>query len=165
MQPEKLRRTVEEKTAQLTTLAFHDPLTGLANRRLLNEQLEQEIHHLLRNKTQAALLYVDLDDFKRINDSMGHEVGDELLQHISDRFRATLRKSDIVARLGGDEFAILLRDSDSAGQVKKTADKLISLVQQPLTLKDREVTVSATIGITLIPGDADSCRNDHITAF
>jgi len=153
LQPEKLRKTVEEKTAQLITLAFHDPLTGLANRRLLNEQLEQEIQHLLRNKTHAALLYVDLDDFKRINDSMGHEVGDELLQHISDRFRATLRKSDIVARLGGDEFAILLRDSHSAGQVRKTADKLIALVQQPLTLKDRDVTVSATIGITLIPDD------------
>jgi len=153
LQPEILRRTVEEKTAQLKILAFHDPLTGLPNRRLLNEQLKQEIQHLLRNKGQAALLYVDLDDFKRINDSMGHEVGDELLQHISDRFRTTLRKSDIVARLGGDEFAILLQDSDSAGQVKKTADDLISLVQQPLALKDRDVTISATIGITLIPGD------------
>jgi len=153
LQPEKLRQTVEEKTAQLSNLAFHDPLTGLANRRLLNEQLEQEIKYLLCNKTQAGLLYIDLDDFKRINDSMGHEVGDELLQLISDRFRSTLRKRDIVARLGGDEFAVLLRGPDSAAQVKKTADKLIALVRKPLVLKGREVTISASIGITLLPND------------
>jgi len=153
MQPETLRRTVEEKTAQLSNLAFHDSLTGLANRRYLNEQLEQEIQYLLRNKAQAALLYVDLDDFKRINDSMGHEVGDELLKLVSDRFSTALRKSDIVARLGGDEFAVLLRDPDSAAQVMKIADKLIELVQQSMVLKGREVTVSASAGITMMPND------------
>ena len=152
-QPEKLRRTVEEKTAQLKEFAFHDQLTGLANRRLLNAQLEQEIQRLIRNKKQAALLYIDLDDFKRINDSMGHEAGDVLLQIISTRLLNTLRKNDIVARLGGDEFAILLLDTDSISHVSRTADKLLEVVQRPVPLNDREVIVSATIGITIIPDD------------
>lgn len=153
LQPEKLRLKVEEKTHQLKTLAFHDQLTGLANRLLLNEQLEQEIQRLLRNNLQAALLYIDLDDFKRINDSMGHETGDQLLQVISERFLVNMRKQDIVARLGGDEFAILLLDTDSIEHVKKTADNFIDLVEMPALLNDREVIVSATIGIAMIPGD------------
>ena len=99
------------------------------------------------------MLYLDLDHFKRINNSMGHETGDRLLQTIADRFRTTLRKNDLVARLDGDEFAILLLDTDSVAHVQKTADKLIGLVQQPFALNGGEVIVSATIGIAMIPDD------------
>ncbi len=152
-QPEKLRLIVREKTTELERLAFHDELTGLPNRRLLNEQLEQEIRDLLRYNKRGALFYLDLDDFKRINDSMSHEAGDQLLKTIAQRLRNSLRKNDIVARLGGDEFAALLLDIDSVGHVQKIAEKLIHSITQPVILGKREVVVSATIGITLIPDD------------
>lgn len=152
-QPEKLRLIVKEKTRELENLAFHDELTGLPNRRLLNEQLGQEIRDLLRYNKRGALFYLDLDDFKRINDSMSHEAGDQLLKTIALRLRANLRNNDIVARLGGDEFAALLLDIDSVAHVQKIAEKLIHSISQPVILGKREVIVSATIGITLIPDD------------
>lgn len=154
-QPEVLRRTVERQTCELKTLAFHDHLTGLANRRLLIAQLEQEIRDLQRNRTRAALLYVDLDDFKRINDTMGHDAGDVLLKKTAARFRDTLRRNDIISRLGGDEFAILLVDVDAFDNVRKVADHLVETMRKPMSINCHEIVVSASIGITLIPDDGD----------
>lgn len=157
-QPEKLRLIVQEKTADLENLAFHDELTGLPNRRLLNAQLEQEIRDLLRYNKRGALFFLDLDDFKRINDSMSHEAGDRLLQTIAQRLQNSLRKNDIVARLGGDEFAALLLDIDSVDHVRKIAEKLLCSICKPMTLGKREVVISATIGITVIPDDGSDAN-------
>lgn len=158
-QPEKLRRIVAQKTAELQTLAFHDALTGLANRRLLYEHLEQTLHQSARQPLRAALLYLDLDDFKRINDLMGHDVGDRVLQQVAQRLSEALRNMDIVARLGGDEFAVLLQGLDQqacAQQAGLVANKLITVIEKPLSLEGKTFTISASIGITLMPVDGDS---------
>jgi diguanylate cyclase (GGDEF)-like protein len=151
LQPQKLRTTVEEKTQELKHQAFHDQLTGLGNRYLLYEQLNFTIGNAVRNGTSASLLCLDLDDFKRINDTMGHEMGDLLLQKMTKRFQQSLRKNDILARIGGDEFAILLLDTKSVSHVQKFTNKLIELIRQPVVLRNSEVTVSASIGISMIP--------------
>lgn len=157
-QPDKLRRIVAQKTAELQNLAFHDALTGLANRRLLQEHLEQTLRQSGREPLRAALLYLDLDDFKRINDLLGHATGDQVLQHVAHRLVGELRSMDIVARLGGDEFAVLLQGLDhhtSAQQASQLANNLIKVIEQPLSLDARTFTISASIGITLLPADGD----------
>ncbi len=152
-QPEKLKEIVRQKTAELEELAFYDHLTGLANRRLLIEQLTQVIRQSARDKHAAALLYLDLDDFKRVNDSLGHEAGDRLLKNISDRLTSIVRESDIVARLGGDEFAVLLIDAKSLRDVSRIAEKLIEQIEKPVPLDNKEFIVSTSVGITMIPTD------------
>ncbi|MCL6416162.1 EAL domain-containing protein [Aestuariirhabdus sp. Z084] len=154
-QPVILRRVVAEKTRQLEELAFYDPLTGLANRRLLNEQIDLILKRMRRDGGKAALLYLDLDDFKIINDSMGHSVGDQLLARVAGRLRAVVRESDLVARLGGDEFAILLQDMRLPDSSIAVCKKLISSLRQPIMIEGKEFVVSTSIGVTLLPGDGD----------
>ncbi len=154
-QPDKLRRIVKRKTQELETLAYQDALTGLSNRRLLREQLEQAIRQAQRKQESAALIYLDLDDFKRVNDLLGHEAGDQVLQQVSRRITATLRSSDLVARLGGDEFAVLLPNPVSSSAVSRIASSLISVIEQPVLLNSKEFIISASMGITLIPDDGD----------
>lgn len=154
--PEQLQITVDRQTEKLRHLAFKDHLTGLANRRLLLAQIKQEILDLKRNHTLAALLCVDLDDFKRINDTMGHDAGDTLLQKTAARFRDTLRSNDIIARLGGDEFAILLVDVGNYENVSRVTGNLLAVMQRPVTIQNHELVVTGSIGITLIPNDGDN---------
>lgn len=169
LHPQKLKTTVEEKTQELKFMAFHDQLTGLGNRHLLHEQLNFAIGNAVRNGTSAALLCLDLDDFKRINDSMGHEMGDLLLQKVTNRFQQGLRKNDLLSRLGGDEFAVLFLDSKSVSHVQIFANKLLELIQQPVLLQKREVSVSASIGIAMIPEDGKDAgillRNADIALY
>ena len=150
-QPEKLRQTVIGKTRELAHQANHDALTGLANRRFFSAQLDRVVREYARYGQPAILLYMDLDDFKRINDSMGHIAGDHLLQQIAARLKAAVRDTDIVARLGGDEFGILLLGSESTSDVNKIAEKIIATVEQPVELGSKSFVVSTSIGITLIP--------------
>lgn len=152
-QPELLQLVVKQKTAELEKLAFNDHLTGLANRRYLNKYLEQFLFEQKRSHKTAALLYLDLDDFKRINDSMGHDYGDQLLIQVAERITKSVRVGDIVSRLGGDEFAVLLLNADSVCSVSNIAEKLIEEIKQPVIFGDRSLIVSASIGITLIPQD------------
>ncbi len=154
-QPERLQLIVRQKTAELEEWAFYDHLTGLANRRLLAEQLTQVIRQSARDKQAAALLYLDLDDFKRVNDSLGHEAGDRLLKKIALRLTALVRESDIVARLGGDEFAVLLIDAKSLRDVSRIAEKLIEQIEKPVPLDNKEFIVSTSVGITMIPTDGN----------
>ena len=154
-QPDKLRRLVKRKTKELETLAFRDALTGLSNRRLLGEHLGQIIKQTQRKGETAALIYLDLDDFKRVNDLLGHEAGDQVLQQISQRITSTLRKSDLVARLGGDEFAVLLMNPVSISNVSRVAKSLITVIEQPVILSNKEFLISASMGITMVPTDGD----------
>jgi len=157
-EPKRLKVLVEEKTKELEHLAFHDALTGLVNRQLLKEELEQEIRNIHRHGGHLAVMYLDLDDFKRINDSMGHEAGDRVLKSIAQRIKRVVSENDIVARLGGDEFAVLLLDLESHNDAMNIAEKITEEVAQPITLDQREALVSASVGITVFPEDSQNAE-------
>ncbi len=141
--------------AELRKLAFHDPLTGLPNRRLLRDRLQQVIRQARRSGGRAAVLYLDLDRFKRINDTLGHEAGDELLREVAERLRLTVRQEDSICRVGGDEFVVLLREVDGAPAAGAVAGKIIEALRQPIALADGEVTTTTSVGIALIPDDSE----------
>ncbi|HDZ09978.1 putative bifunctional diguanylate cyclase/phosphodiesterase [Pseudohongiella sp.] len=143
-----------ETQAQMEKLAFYDPLTGLENRRLFRDRLEQGLRHLRRSKKPMALLFLDLDQFKRINDTLGHDAGDELLCTVAQRLRDCVREEDIVARLGGDEFTILLANITSPDDAGLVARKILRALIEPIALSTQEVTVSCSIGITVAPEDS-----------
>ena len=146
----------ERKAAEheIHQLAFFDPLTGLPNRRLLMDRLEGALKDSYRNGQLDALMFLDLDHFKRVNDTLGHHAGDQLLQHLAERFDEVLRETDTLARLGGDEFALLLHDlgqgEDEVARVaERVANKLLGVLQSPVRLGDETLVVTASIGITL----------------
>ncbi len=147
--------TVERNRSQryLTHLANYDQLTGLPNRRLFFDRFEQALNRARRSDECVALLFVDLDHFKDINDSLGHQAGDLLLKRAADRLRTCLREYDTVARMGGDEFALILEDHVSVSQAHAIARRVLHLVAEPFPLEDREVFISASIGVTLFPFD------------
>lgn len=132
-------------------LAYHDNLTTLPNRALFSRLFNQAIHQANRYKKQLALLFLDLDHFKSINDSLGHDVGDELLQELSRRLSQSVRESDIVARLGGDEFVILLPEISEDSQVHPVTDKILDAVSKPFTLAGQEFRITISIGGALYP--------------
>jgi diguanylate cyclase (GGDEF)-like protein/PAS domain S-box-containing protein len=143
----------KESEERIRHLAQYDLLTALPNRALLTDRLAQLIASAKREQTRIGALYIDLDRFKEVNDSMGHEAGDLLLVALAKRLRAALRQSDTVARMGGDEFVVLLpllREPDDAAVV---ARKLLEVIREPLMLKDNELTITATVGICIYPED------------
>jgi diguanylate cyclase (GGDEF)-like protein/PAS domain S-box-containing protein len=135
-------------------LAFRDPLTGLSNRHSLLERLELELAHARRDGRRMALLFLDLDQFKPINDTLGHHVGDEILRRIAQRLRSGLREADTVARLGGDEFTILVPGIGSVDDALAVAAKVDELVAAPLDLDGRSLEVRASIGVAVFPDHA-----------
>ena len=135
---------------ELSKASLHDALTGLPNRRLFNERLNQAIHEAGRDGKRLALMLFDLNRFKEINDMLGHQVGDKLLQEIGQRIRGLLRDVDTVARLGGDEFVILVR-VESREQAELVAAKVVNTIAQDLTVGDVQLNVSASLGIALYP--------------
>ncbi len=135
-------------------LAHHDPLTNLPNRFSLNEKLEQAVGFCTRKGVQMALMLIDLDRFKAINDTLGHHVGDELLVQVAQRLSGTVRKSDIVARLGGDEFVVVLPGVDSPADAAHVADKIVQTVSAPYQVGGQEQRTSPSIGICIYPDDA-----------
>lgn len=148
-----LSEQLKERERELARLVEHDPLTGLPNRLLFSDRLDQTLRLADRERRQAALLFVDLDRFKSINDRFGHAVGDQVLIRAAQRMRAAVRASDTVARLGGDEFAVVLgvlEDDDDAGLV---AQKLVEAFEQPLAVDGRMLHVTASIGIGRFPHD------------
>jgi diguanylate cyclase (GGDEF)-like protein/PAS domain S-box-containing protein len=143
------RRTLEE---QLRHQAFHDPLTNLANRPLLVDRIEHELEgRPMDSPMTTAVLLLDLDDFKTVNDSLGHAAGDELLAAVADRIRATLRGRDTAARIGGDEFGILIRTVERA-EVEAIAERLLAAIREPMDLGDHHLTVAASMGIVFAEG-------------
>ncbi len=131
-----------------------DPLTGLLNRRMFHERLEQEIPRAHRHGAAMALLFLDLDLFKEVNDTLGHAAGDLLLQAAAQRLRACVRQPDDVARLGGDEFAVIVGELQGAGDATRIADEILRKLGEPFQLEAETVFISASVGITLYPDDA-----------
>ncbi|MBN1471402.1 MAG: PAS domain S-box protein [Syntrophaceae bacterium] len=144
------RKRIEQ---ELNHLATHDALTGLPNRMMFSQLLDHAIQSAHRNKKQLAVLFVDLDRFKVINDSLGHEAGDKLLKEMAQRFKQSLRTVDVVGRLGGDEFIILVEDFNDLKQLGIFAHKILATVIQPFNIMEEECRVTASIGISVFPKD------------
>lgn len=146
-----LKKQRQAKEAINEYLALHDPLTDIPNRMLFNFILKREIEHAKRHKQLFALLFLDLDRFKNINDSLGHAAGDSLLQQISKRFKSIIREEDLLARLGGDEFGILMSSLSNAEDAKMLATKLIDSLKNSFILEGEEIHITTSIGIAIYP--------------
>lgn len=144
------RKTSEH---QIEFLAYHDPLTGLPNRVLLEDRLQQAMAHADRNRTQLALLFMDLDNFKQINDSLGHAVGDCLLQDVASRLGDCVRDTDTLSRQGGDEFILLLTDLQDPDASLPVLTKIMNRLQDPFMVEGDELSTSVSIGVATYPGD------------
>jgi len=136
-------------------LAHHDVLTELPNRSLFIERLEHALQQHRRNGRQLAVLFLDLDRFKNINDTLGHEAGDLLLQAVAERLQSCVRNVDTVARLGGDEFTLLVEDVEDSDHLRLVAQKVLSILAEPINLFDHELFVTTSIGIAVCPNDGD----------
>ncbi|MDO8449017.1 MAG: diguanylate cyclase [Rhodoferax sp.] len=144
-----LRKAAEE---QINLLAFYDPLTSLPNRRLLHDRLHQAVIRAKRENGRLALMFLDLDKFKPVNDEFGHSAGDELLKAVGQRLAACVRESDTVARIGGDEFVLLLPSIQAAGDALRVAEKIHAALRQPFTLPEgQQVSISSSAGIAIYP--------------
>jgi len=148
----------EQKQAEerIQHVAHHDSLTGLPNRLLFNDRLGQAISVAKRDARKFALLYLDLDRFKPVNDTLGHNAGDQLLKGVAERIRKQVRESDTVARVGGDEFTVILRNISSRQDVAAVAQKIIAAIAAPFTLgtPPQAVEIGTSIGIAIYPSDA-----------
>ncbi len=149
-----MRRQVRERQSHLDHLAHHDALTGLPNRLLFRDRLEHALRISKRGDTQVAVLFLDLDRFKEVNDSLGHLVGDLLLMEVADRLRRTLRGADTVARISGDEFAVLMESIDNRDEVTVVVEKVLESLSQAYRLDGQDVETSASVGIAMGPVDA-----------
>jgi len=138
--------------------AHHDSLTNLPNRLLLQDRLTQTIKLAKRHKKPFGLLFIDLDNFKQINDAMGHDIGDQVLQEMALRFKNSIRDSDTLARLGGDEFTIIVEEVENERDISQLAHKIIELTQEPIQIQQQELYLSSSIGISLYPKDASSAE-------
>lgn len=140
---------------KLERQALHDMLTGLPNRTLLEDRLETALAASERDGTQVAVFFIDLDNFKKVNDTLGHHIGDVLLQRIAERLSACMRRKDTVARVGGDEFAVVLGDIEDPKAIGAVASKILQEFEQPMQLEDRELYVTTTIGVSVYPRDGE----------
>jgi len=145
---------VKESQDKLDHLAHHDPLTALPNRLLFHDRLQHAMVRAARQHEELAVLFIDLDRFKNVNDTLGHHVGDELLKQVALALNRCLREGDTLARLGGDEFIVLLEDVQGAAGAGAVAEKLMTLFEQPFTVSGYELFVTGSVGISLFPGDA-----------
>ena len=146
-----LYRKVEHYSREMETLALYDTLTGLPNRRLLMDRLSLSIAHAHRNRSTMAVLFLDLDKFKQVNDSLGHDAGDMLLNQVAARLIATVRQEDTVARLGGDEFVIALWELTQADDVAMLASKVVHDLSKPYLIQGHDVHISASVGVGIYP--------------
>jgi diguanylate cyclase (GGDEF)-like protein len=146
-----LYKQLEHYSREMESLALHDELTGLPNRRLLMDRLSLAIAHARRNKRTMAVMYLDLDGFKLLNDTLGHDAGDTLLSMAAARLVAAVRQEDTVARLGGDEFVIALWELNHADGVAKLVSKVIQAVSQPYTIQGRDVSITVSVGVSIYP--------------
>jgi len=144
---------------QLNFQAHHDGLTGLPNRILFEQRLAQALYEASNTKTKVALLYVDLDRFKQINDTMSHRVGDLFLSEVAARMRGVLRPADTVARIGGDEFNVLLTEVEDGATAEAVAERLLNALRQPAIIEGRSLVVSASIGVAIFPDDGNDAED------
>ena len=152
-----------KQTQLLNHQANHDTLTNLPNRMLFKDRLTQVIKSSTRHKEQFALLFIDLDQFKKINDSLGHHIGDDVLIESASRLKSIIRDEDTLARLGGDEFTIILKDVTSVQSASTVAQKIVKIMKEPLKIKGHTLFISSSIGISMFPVDATS--EDNLIKF
>jgi len=146
-----LHKLARNSAKKLEDLALNDPLTGLANRRLLDDRMAMALAHAQRNRSAMAFVYLDLDGFKEINDTLGHGVGDVLLKEVAKRLLTTVREEDTVARLGGDEFAILLWHVSGTEYAASVAARAIAAVSQPYDIENHIVDITTSAGVSIYP--------------
>ena len=154
----ELERHVAERTRQLHHLAHHDPLTQLPNRRQLSARLASALARAAANNQRLALLFVDVDNFKSINDTLGHNFGDRVLQGIARRLQGAAGGGGLLARLGGDEFTVLIEDIESVAEVESRAAAIVTTLQHPLTIDGRALSTSASVGASLYPDHAEDAE-------
>jgi len=147
-----------EAEKEIRYMAYYDALTGLPNRTLFKNRLEQAIHLAKRTEKLIGIVFIDLDSFKEVNDSMGHEGGDEMLKQVAGRLSMCVRKQDTVARFGGDEFLIKLTQIAKPEDIRKIVDNIMKSFDQPLTVKDQEFFITASAGIAIYPEDGDEAE-------
>lgn len=149
------KKSYEEK---LEFLAFHDPLTGLTNRRYFTEQINQAIEYAEKESQMIAVMYIDIDKFKRINDSFGHEVGDQLLKQFANRLKENVREEDVLCRIGGDEFLVLLNGLKERDTMLEIVSRLHKVIQVPYLLNNQKNVVTSSIGIAVYPADSEDSK-------
>jgi diguanylate cyclase len=154
-----LHQITQRKQTELYYLAHYDPLTQIPNRMLLTDRLQQACRESVRSGASIGLMFVDLDRFKQVNDSMGHGFGDCLLRAVAERLQNCVRACDTVARLGGDEFAILMDGVENSHAATVLGQRVLDAMQAPFTVLDRELFITASIGLALYPQDDDNCEN------
>ena len=159
----KTEELLIKQTQLLNHQANHDTLTNLPNRMLFKDRLTQVIKSSTRHKEQFALLFIDLDQFKKINDSLGHHIGDDVLIESASRLKSIIRDEDTLARLGGDEFTIILKDVTSVQSASTVAQKIVKIMKEPLKIKGHTLFISSSIGISMFPVDATS--EDNLIKF
>jgi diguanylate cyclase (GGDEF)-like protein/PAS domain S-box-containing protein len=142
--------------SRLQHIAFHDALTGLPNRALFSKTLSKAINHARLVGTRVAVLFLDLDRFKTINDSLGHGVGDELLIAVAKRLKQCIREDDVVCRMGGDEFTAVINNIKSSKSVSRIAEKISESISKPFNIQNHILRVSTSIGITVYPDDGEN---------
>lgn len=155
---------LEEQIEHNKHLALHDELTGLPNRRLFQDRLSSALERARRTGTETALLLVDLDHFKEVNDTVGHHIGDLVLMRVSHLFQGRVRRSDTVARTGGDEFSIILEEPTGRDDAERVSRSLMQLLEEPFELEGHVVSVGASVGIALFPEDAPNAEALRIAA-
>ena len=146
----------KQAEARIQFLAHHDTLTHLPNRALLLDRIQIMLATARRNRTEVGIMFIDLDNFKTVNDSLGHYAGDELLKRVASRLQSCLRGVDLVGRLGGDEFLVVLADLTNAEDIAPVAEKLAAAISEPFSLEDQVLSVSASIGVSVFPRDGET---------
>lgn len=152
----KLTNELQNQVKLTEHRATHDYLTGLPNRALFMDRLEQAIRDTKRHQTDLALFFIDLDYFKEVNDTFGHHIGDKVLQEVCKKFKLKIRENDVLSRLGGDEFTIILKDFKNTEDISVIANKFIKIFEKPIIVDGNELQLSASIGISVYHGGYES---------
>ena len=160
----QLAESLKIANEELLLLVMHDPLTKLPNRLLLEDRIQQTIVRAKRNHTEFAVLFIDLDRFKTINDTMGHHIGDKLIKHTAERLQDCVRGTDMVARVGGDEFMVVLADGVLLDKVNEIADRMLEVISTVFLIEGHEIRISLSIGISLYPQDGKEVHELIINA-
>jgi diguanylate cyclase (GGDEF)-like protein len=158
--PARLRRKIEQlehEVALARRFAYHDPLTGLPNRALMLDRLKQAMAQATRQRKKVGVLLLDLDDFKRVNDELGHQAGDAVLQAVADRLRGCIRACDTACRYGGDEFVVLLPEIQGTQELERVRRKICQQLWLPHRIGKRTLVIGGSIGSALFRQDAESC--------
>lgn len=150
---------IHKRDLSMQQLAYYDRVSGIANRHFFEERIAQAVENASRYGTFCYLMMIDLDDFKLVNDRLGHDVGDMLLRHVSESIAQTLRQNDLIFRIGGDEFAVIIESSSDSELIERIAEKIIAAISIPTVLEGHSITVGASIGISCFPKDAFDVRS------